>query len=950
MVLEKDCESVITSDTNYLSKSDSNRKIFLNGFKKKTSIYILMKASIFVFIVAIVLLLTKITEQYTKFHKEDLKKNNLPNIALPMDADTFENPSENLLKDFKTDCFPPRQDYYMPRSRRYLRSSPNFIPFKNNLSASHIITWSLANPQQQTFSDTHSPANQLLSEVQNMTVSSGDISEKGVDGVQEIKVDATRNENGGNADHDILESQSRGAEPDQAKEPLKNILEFGLGADSQRSPWERGNDEEASDDNVDREHICDDLIENQGPVVQHAFWKGEGDKNTIRSNQGRWMKQYMDTCVDPCKDFYQYACGRWSKLNPIPKDRGAYDTFEMLRESLDTILRELLEEKISSKDSAAYIKTKNLYKSCINYEILEQRGAKPLLDLLVELGGWPMITPDWDRSQFDWLWLIAHLRLFNNDILISEWVGPDIKNSDEYVIHFDQTSLGLPTRDYYLQPSNLQYLEAYKNYLIKVATLLGANADTAPHEAEQIIQFEISLAKITSATDERRNVSELYQRMTVGELRTYIPQVDWQRYLTIVLDRPVNVSENVVVFALRYLEDLVALLGKTEPRTISNYLLWRFVRHRVNNLDDRFQDAKQKFYYILFGREESPPRWKNCILQVNSNMGMAMGAMFVRKYFDENSKNDTLIMTREIQQSFREILNMTTWIDMDTKRLATEKVDAMTLRIGYPDSILNREQLDERYKDVIIDPDQYFENTLNILRHLTRIEQGHLGNPVNKSIWNTAPAVVNAYYSRNKNQIMFPAGILQPPFYHRYFPKSLNYGGIGVVIGHEITHGFDDKGRLFDKHGNLHRWWKDEAITNFHERAQCIIDQYSKYVVEEVGIQIDGVNTQGENIADNGGIKESFRAYKKWMMANGDVDETLPGLNYTGLQLFFLNFAQVWCGETRPAASRNKLKTAVHSPGKYRVIGTLSNSEDFSKVFNCPLGSPMNPVKKCSVW
>lgn len=197
---------------------------------------------------------------------------------------------------------------------------------------------------------------------------------------------------------------------------------------------------------------------------------------------------------------------------------------------------------------------------------------------------------------------------------------------------------------------------------------------------------------------------------------------------------------------------------------------------------------------------------------------------------------------------------------------------------------------------------------------------------------------------------MFPAGILQPPFYHRHFPRSLNYGGIGVVIGHEITHGFDDKGRLFDKDGNLHRWWKDSEIYVFHRRAQCLIDQYSRYTVNEVGMRIDGINTQGENIADNGGIKQAFLAYERWLRIHGDAAETLPGLNATGKQLFFLNFAQLWCGSMRPEATKNKLKTAVHSPGKFRVIGTLSNSEEFAEVYDCPLGSPMNPVNKCTVW
>ncbi|XP_047995531.1 neprilysin-4-like [Leguminivora glycinivorella] len=858
-----------------------------------------------------------------------------------------------------------------------------------------------------------------------------------------------------------------------------------------------------------------------------AFWKGQGDKAAIRETQASIMKRNMDGDADPCHDFYQYACGNWAALNPIPADKAGYDTFEMLRENLDAVLKDLLEfhepfpskypganldvnygflnttktnryqntnndnnklhidtmdisnfgeilnssidgryrydwiktdqekpeivnrihtlfhrkerdlfkkanntkpknllqilkkkrkgnivkhvhNKIDSdisekhgkrkkrslkgkltklksllqkddftKTDDAALKAKFLFKSCMNYEILQKRGHQPLLDLLNLFGGWPILDSIWLPLSFDWLDVMAKLRLYNNDILISEWVGPDIKNSDEYVIQFDQTSLGLPTREYFLQSSNNIYLDAYKHYLIKIALLLGGNNNHVLQSAEKLIDFEIKLANITSAPEDRRNVSELYRRMTLRKLEKLVPEIGWRRYLCAVMNRTVHSHETVVLFALTYVQHLVKLIDETDPEVLANYLLWRFVRHRVNNLDDRFQSAKQQFYFILFGREQSPPRWKNCISQVNSNMGMALGSMFVRKHFDETSKNDTLTMTREIQQSFRELLHKMDWIDDGTKDLAAQKVDAMMLRIGYPDFILNKKELDQRYKDVKIHPDKYFENTLNILQHLTQMEQSRsignrevgqiylirfeahyhtsttytrIGEPVNKTLWNTAPAVVNAYYSRNKNQIMFPAGILQPPFYHRHFPRSLNYGGIGVVIGHELTHGFDDKGRLFDCNGNLHRWWSDSAIEAFHRRAQCLIDQYGRYVVPEVNMKLDGVNTQGENIADNGGVKQAFRAYIRWVQKNGVEDETLPGLNHTHTQLFFLNFAQVWCGAMRAEAMRNKLKTAVHSPGRFRVIGTLSNSNDFAREFKCPLGSPMNPVEKCTVW
>lgn len=770
-------------------------------------------------------------------------------------------------------------------------------------------------------------------------------------------------------------------------------------------------------------------------VSLNSFWKGEGTREKIRTTQAEIMKQYIDASVDPCEDFYQYACGNWERLNPIPKDKAAYDTFEKLRESLDTVLRDLLLEEpvllnsfgesnafevfplstefpqlaptqdfppkqdstdvhnaleiigrfiaqrnpesvllkrlqlrhdirrrkrefdlqnFDSKPYEAEIKARNLFLSCMNYKLLEQRGVEPILDLAKSLGGWPVLDSHWNESNFDWLNLTAHLRLHNNDIFIVEWVGPDIKSSDENVIQFDQTSLGLPTREYFLKESNKPYLDAYREYMITVINILGAEYTNAVRASNEIIQFEIKLANITSAPEERSNVSVLYRRKTLESLTKEIPDINWQGYLKVVLGHEIPMNETVVMFATDYMKNLVALIEITEPRIVANYLMWRFIRHRVNNVDDRFNEAKQRFYFALFGREESPPRWKNCVNQVNSNMGMAVGAMFVRKYFDENSKRDTMAMTHELQQAFREILNSTEWIDIATKHLAELKVNAMSLRIGYPDFILSQEDLNEKYKDLEIDANKYFENTLNVLKHLTRTEQSKLRQAVNKTAWNTAPAVVNAYYSRNKNQIMFPAGILQPPFYHRYFPKSLNYGGIGVVIGHELTHGFDDKGRLFDREGNLHRWWSEDSIKEFHNRAQCLINQYGNYTVQEVGIAVDGENTQGENIADNGGIKQAYQAYKKWLEHQTDPEvlehETLPGLNATSTQLFFLNFAQVWCGAMRPEASRNKLKTAVHSPGKFRVIGTLSNSQDFAKEYNCPVGSPMNPSNKCKVW
>lgn len=338
---------------------------------------------------------------------------------------------------------------------------------------------------------------------------------------------------------------------------------------------------------------------------------------------------------------------------------------------------------------------------------------------------------------------------------------------------------------------NEKYLNSYRTFMSKVIGLLGA--EDAEDRADEILEFETSLAKITSSQEDRTNISVLYQKLTLNELTEEIPEIDWIRYLSIVQDRVIDPEEKVIMFAKTYMKELVKLIDSSEPATVANYLIWRFVRHRINNLDNRFLEAKQTFYLECFGREKSPARWKSCVSQVNSNMGMATGALFVRKYFDENSKFDTIAMVHELQTSFREILNETDWIDAPTRRLAEKKVSSMSLKIGYPDFILSHHKLDEKYAELNIHPEKYFENTLNVLQFLSREEQKKVGQPVNKTLWQTYPAIVNAFYSRSKNQIMFPAGILQPPFYHRHFPKCLNYGGIGVVIGHELTHGFDDK-------------------------------------------------------------------------------------------------------------------------------------------------------------
>ncbi|CAN8016172.1 unnamed protein product, partial [Ixodes persulcatus] len=655
----------------------------------------------------------------------------------------------------------------------------------------------------------------------------------------------------------------------------------------------------------------------------------------------------MDPSVDPCTDFYNYACGSWKHHHVLPPDRPHSDTFAVMKDELKVLLKELLESPVDSTDSNATINAKNLYASCLNETVIEARREKPLLKLLDSLGSWPVITSNWTGDDFDWLNLTAVMRRHSNDILFGQWVGADSKNSTVNVIHLDQAETGLPSRDYYIRGT--QQVEAYFRFMVSIAQLLGAERSFASQEMEDVLNLEARLINLTVPNELRRNFTAMYNKWTVEELQERIPLINWTLYFNTVMPMKIPPTEEIVLFAPTYIKQMSELLQTIPKRVIANYILWRFVSNRVGSLDKRFLDKQQEYFGAIYGTQTTPARWKTCTLLVNKNMGMAVGALFVRRHFNEQSKKKAHEQfSHDIKAAFLEILNNVDWMDSETRHVAREKAMLMTEKIGFPEYISDATELDKEY-EVEFKRDTYFENIIKNLKHSALRMAMKLRTGVDRTEWITYPAVVNAFYTRSKNFISFPAGVLQPPLYHRNYPRSVNYGGIGVVIGHEITHGFDDKGRQFDQHGNLKQWWKPEALNLFHAKAQCMVSQYSKYVLPEVNMPVNGVNTQGENIADNGGVKQAFRAYKRREERTG-TEPQLPGLNLTHDQLFFLTYAQIWCGTMRPEHAVNTIRTGAHSPGRFRVIGVLSNSEDFAKAYKCRRGSPMNPTHKCVVW
>ncbi|EEB19488.1 endothelin-converting enzyme, putative [Pediculus humanus corporis] len=663
----------------------------------------------------------------------------------------------------------------------------------------------------------------------------------------------------------------------------------------------------------------------------------------------------MNTEIDPCDDFYEFACGKFERETVIPDDKTSVTTFSEISDKLKEQLRTIIETPAETNDAAPFLLAKNLYKACMNKTGIANRGHTPILDILKKLGGWPVLEgQSWNPGTFDWKETVYKFRDYGYsvDYFIDFSIGVDLKNTTIRTIDLDQPSLGLG-REYLSKGFDEKIVQAYYEYQVDIATLLGADKKMAETELKESLNFEIQLANISLPNEERRNASKLFNPMSIHQLQQKFPSIPWLEYFNRLLPKHirVNSSEVVIVSVPTFLKQLEALLSKTPKRVLANYVMWRAAGASVSYLSEDLRNRQLQYSTVLSGKESREARWKECIDIVSSGVSLAVGSMYVKKYFKEDSKKAALEMVRDIREEFNNILTNLNWMDSETKQKALEKAASMVTHIAYPDELLDVKKLEKFYDRLTVDPNYYLESVLNLTKFGTDYSFGRLRQPVNKTEWisHGRPAVVNAFYSGVENSIQFPAGILQGIFFSNDRPKYMNYGAIGFVIGHEITHGFDDQGRQFDNKGNLVDWWAKSTEEKFINRAQCIIHQYGNYTAEEVDLKLNGINTQGENIADNGGIKEAYRAYVKWSERNGE-EKMLPGLPYTPRQLFWISAANTWCCKYRPEALKIRIITGVHSPGRFRVIGPLSNMPEFSKDFNCPLGSKMNPVDKCEVW
>ncbi|EDL81277.1 mel transforming oncogene-like 1 (predicted), isoform CRA_b [Rattus norvegicus] len=676
--------------------------------------------------------------------------------------------------------------------------------------------------------------------------------------------------------------------------------------------------------------------------------------------------QNMDQSKKPCDNFYQYACGGWLRHHVIPETNSRYSVFDILRDELEVILKGVLEDS-SVQHRPAVEKAKTLYRSCMNQSVIEKRDSEPLLNVLDMIGGWPVAMDKWNETMGPKWELERQLAVlnsqFNRRVLIDLFIWNDDQNSSRHVIYIDQPTLGMPSREYYFKEDSHRVREAYLQFMTSVATMLRRDlnlpgeTDLVQEEMAQVLHLETHLANATVPQEKRHDVTALYHRMGLEELqeRFGLKGFNWTLFIQNVLSS-VQVellpNEEVVVYGIPYLENLEEIIDVFPAQTLQNYLVWRLVLDRIGSLSQRFKEARVDYRKALYGTTMEEVRWRECVSYVNSNMESAVGSLYIKRAFSKDSKSIVSELIEKIRSVFVDNLDELNWMDEESKKKAQEKALNIREQIGYPDYILedNNRHLDEEYSSLTFSEDLYFENGLQNLKNNAQRSLKKLREKVDQNLWIIGAAVVNAFYSPNRNLIVFPAGILQPPFFSKDQPQALNFGGIGMVIGHEITHGFDDNGRNFDKNGNMLDWWSNFSARHFRQQSQCMIYQYSNFSWELADNQnVNGFSTLGENIADNGGVRQAYKAYLQWL-AEGGRDQRLPGLNLTYAQLFFINYAQVWCGSYRPEFAIQSIKTDVHSPLKYRVLGSLQNLPGFSEAFHCPRGSPMHPMNRCRIW
>ncbi|XP_063976268.1 neprilysin-4-like isoform X2 [Diachasmimorpha longicaudata] len=704
--------------------------------------------------------------------------------------------------------------------------------------------------------------------------------------------------------------------------------------------------------------------------LQMTFFNSRGEEREMCQTDeciktAARMIEGMNRTVAPCEDFYKFACSGWIARHPIPQSQSSWDQLSLLKEELLQNLRTLLEEPDRDDDLRPVKLARALYRTCMDTESVEKMGLKPIFEIL-SLVGLPRDPQSLNALENDTeidldVARIAGVaqRHLGLNLFVNFYISEDLRDTTKNRMMMDQVSPGFSER-YLTNPDRFKSeLMEYKRYIKEMVELAGMTPENSTLFADEILDFSTKIAKIMATTEERRSSNHFLHDVTVSDLQALTDALtlrwNWTEYLEAVFDNTDVVLDTgvdgIIVMDLDYFQKLPRLLSNTSSATVARFVWWSVYSTVAPLTLQKFRDLGFQFSQKVFGLKAKTPRWKGCTGNANSNFGMALTNLYVQRYFNEESREKALEMFLDIRAAFDEMVSELKWMDAGTRAKAHRKLYAMRPFVGFPQWINDPEKLNKFYEGAEVIPGQLFETFLRLTDVGAKKTLNSLREKPDKDRWITTGTTVNAFYSAILNSVTFPAGILHPPFYGNGL-ESINYGAMGAIMGHELTHGFDDQGRRYDENGNLRQWWSNETLRHYYEKVECIINQYSSYHLPELSnnFTINGINTQSENIADNGGIREAYRAYQR-LKSRGLKKQALPGLSdYSQDQLFFLGFAQVWCGNYTNGALKSKIIEGVHSPNHFRVIGTLSNNEQFAKAWNCPVGSPMNPPHKCILW
>lgn len=642
----------------------------------------------------------------------------------------------------------------------------------------------------------------------------------------------------------------------------------------------------------------------------------------------------VDKTVNPCTDFYQYSCGNWMKTQQIPPDQSSWGTFPELAERNRAIMKGILEKAAVDNPQRDSIDQKigDYYESCLDEKTVDAKGLEPLKPELERIAA----VQD-KKALID---SIARVHMIGPNPLFNFYSQPDLHNADMVIAYIDQGGLSLPDRDYYLKDDAhmTKIREQYADYATKIFTLSGQTPEQAAKSAKTVLRIETALAKASMDRTARRDPKTRDHKMSSDEASQLAANFQLATFFADV-NAP-NISE-LNVSNPEFFKQVNQLLESEPLDAWKTYVTWHLLDGTAPWLSQPFVDANFKMQQALTGQSEIKPRWKRCVAAVDDELGEALGQRYVEQTFGAEGKQRMLKMVQALEKSLSEDIQSLSWMSDETKKQAQVKLSAIHNKIGYPDVWRD-------YSSVKIVRGDLLGNFLRANEFEARRDVNKIGKPPDRKEWEMTPPTVNAYYSPPRNEIVFPAGILQPPFFDKSADDATNFGSIGVVIGHELTHGFDDQGRKYDPQGNLRDWWTAEDGKKFEERASCVANEYSGFTAID-DLKLNGRLTLGENTADNGGARIALAALHQMVNdKSGKAAQKIDG--YTPEQRFYLGYARIWCELRRPELSRAMVTTNPHSPGKWRVDGVVQNSTDFEHAFSCKAGDAMVSQNACRVW